>query len=46
MAMDMDREENGLPVSINKDLVIRKGEAWPETSAMLIAQGEKFRGGI
>lgn len=25
MAMDVDREENGLPASFNKDLVIRKG---------------------
>lgn len=32
--------------SFNKDFVIRKGEAWPETSARLTAQGEKFREGI
>lgn len=34
-----------IPVSINKHLVIRKGEAWPGASAKLIAQCEKFKGG-
>lgn len=46
LAMDVDREGNSIPASFNRDLVIRKEEAWSEASAKLIAQCEKFWGGI